>query len=668
MNSLFSWARIVLPKISKTERIALQSGTVGLDRLIFSGEMNKDKLKNYKINRHTEIDKEMISRIPKLIDTLNDVELNRNICMPKTHEFWSVCKENKFFSLIFPSEYGGMPMSKTGLSDLLQRLASHSAVGSIHVMVPNSLGPGELLTHYGSERQKNEYLPRLSAGEIPCFGLTSPEAGSDAAGSMTDFGDVYLNDNNEVRIRITCNKRYITLAPVADIIGLAFKLNDPNGLLKRVIDEDKNGEITLALIERDTEGLEIGNCHDPLGVGFANGTIRGTIDIGIEQVIGEEKGLGEGWKMLMECLAAGRGIALPASAAGSSKMLANTIGAYTNVRKQFNMPISKFEGVREKLANITLRTIEIDASVTLMNSILDNNEQPPVLSAILKYRTTECSREVLNNGMDILGGSGICRGSQNFIAPAYIANPIGITVEGSNTLTRSMITFGQGVNRSHPYIDNLVTAIQDDDKEAFKSNVYKLVKMNVKNMFPTRNETQHDKFMRFFSLSSNLSLLLGGSLKKMEYLSGRYADLLSDIYYGYALEWYFEQHELSDNLLRVMQKDLNDRMYRNVEKIIYNHPHSSAHNILKCITIGKTNKIPQITDGDIDYLASQLTEPTLIRKTFSNNILLKSENIKLLNTTFSKFLDATTDPDDLEDIRRRVIAVNEYDLSNNSSS
>jgi hypothetical protein len=192
--------------------------------------------------------------------------------------------------------------------------------------------------------------------------------------------------------------------------------------------------------------------------------------------------------------------------------------------------------------------------------------------------------------------------------------------------------------------------------------------MNVKNMFPTRNETKHDKFMRFFSLSSNLSLLLGGSLKKMEYLSGRYADLLSDIYYGYALEWYFEQHELSDNLLRVMQKDLNDRMYRNVEKIIYNHPHSHAHNILKRITIGKTNKIPQITDEDVDYLASQLTEPTLIRKTFSNNILLKSDNIKLLNTTFSKFFNAAADPNDLEDIRRRAIAVNEYDLSNNSSS
>lgn len=662
MNSLFSWARNVLPKISKTERIALQSGTVGLDRLIFSGEMNKGKLNKYKINEHTEIDKEMISRLPKLASTLNDAELNRNICMSKNHDFWSVCKENQFFSLIFPSEYGGMPMSKTGLSDLLQKLSSHSAVGSIHVMVPNSLGPGELLTHYGSQRQKNKYLPRLSRGEIPCFGLTSPDAGSDAAGSMIDFGEVYLNEQNEIRIRITCNKRYITLAPVADIIGLAFKLNDPNGLLKRVIDEDKNGEITVALIERNTDGLVIGNCHDPLGVGFANGTIKGTIDIGIEEIIGEEKGLGEGWKMLMECLAAGRGTALPASAAGSSKMLANTIGAYTNVRKQFNMPISKFEGIREKLANITLRTIEIDSCVSLMNSILDNNEQPPVLSAILKYRTTECSRDVLNNGMDILGGSGICRGTQNFIAPAYIANPIGITVEGSNTLTRSMITFGQGLNRSHPYIDNLVTSIENNDIESFKANVYKLVNMNIKNIFLARTGTQHDRFMRFFSLSSNLSLLLGGSLKKMEYTSGRYADLLSDIYYGYALEWYFEQHQLPERLLKIVKKDLNERMYRNVEKLIENHPHRYAHSVIKLITIGKTNKISSVNDDDRDYLAAQLTQSSEIRKIFSKNILLESDNITLLNATFDKFLDKESEPEILDDIRQRVIAVNEYEI------
>ena len=662
MNSLFKWSKKIMPTISKTERIALQSGTVGIDRLIFSGSMRAKNLDKYKETKITKIDKSMLEKIPLLKDCIKEDEIIRNTFMDISHPFWEVSKENKFFSLIFPEKYGGVPMTKTGISKLLQRISSFSAVASVHVMVPNSLGPGELLTHYGTENQKNNYLPRLAKGEIPCFGLTSPNAGSDAAGSMTDFGVVYTNDKGEIRIKVTCDKRYITLAPVADIIGLAFKIKDPDFLLKGIVKENKDGEITLALIDRDTEGLIIGNRHDPLGVGFANGTIRGTVDIGIDQIIGEEKGLGEGWKMLMECLAAGRGISLPAGAAGPSKMLSNTVGGYTSIREQFKMPIRNFEGIQEKLSNMALRTLEIDSTVSLMNSILDNNEQPPVLSAILKYRTTECSRTVINEGMDIMGGSAICRGKQNFISPAYAANPVAITVEGSNTLTRSMIVFGQGLNRSHPYIDSIITSIENDDLQEFSKNVSSLIKMNLKNLLIPSIDSELDKFCVFFSLSSNLSLLLGGSLKKMEFLSGRYADILSDIFYGYALEWYVKNKKLDKKILKIAQKELYERIQDNINLLIDNHPHKTAHLLLQKRIIGNSHKHKGISDYDRKFMAEKISKPSDLRNVFSEEIVYGSDNIELINENLHHFINKTLDKEELDKIRNKVIAVDEFSV------
>ena len=324
MRQIFKFAKNLLPPISRTEKIALESGTTGLDRLIFSGQLKQSDLEKYSKYKLTGNDVKMLNKVHGLLNTIDELKIIRKGFMEADDPFWKKAKEDKFLAMNFEEKYGGVPVSATGMSRILQKISSASAVGSVHVMVPNSLGPGELLLHYGTERQKEEYLPRLAAGAIPCFGLTSPEAGSDAAGSMTDKGLVYKDESGEIKIRISCNKRYITLAPVADIIGLAFKLEDPDNLLydlrKGLVDGDKtllsnvDGEITLALVERDTVGMKIGPRHDPLGVGFANGTISGSFDISIDQVIGEEGGLGQGWKMLMECLSAGRGVSLPATA------------------------------------------------------------------------------------------------------------------------------------------------------------------------------------------------------------------------------------------------------------------------------------------------------------------------------------------------------------------
>ena len=443
-------------KISHTEKVALESGTVSIDRNIFAGNMNLNRLNIYKKESLTDNERNTLSEAKKIANIIDEDQILKNSEMKPDHPFWDIAKKTKMFGLNIDTKYGGNPISASAQSKLFQGMSSVSGSGSVHLMVPNSLGPAELLHHYGTQQQKNNYLPKLAEGMIPCFGLTGPVSGSDAAGSMIDTGTVFKNEKGEIKIKITCNKRYITLAPVAELIGVAFKLQDPENYLEL----DANHEnITLALVERDTPGLQIGKRHDPLGVGFQNGPFRGTFEIDVEQVIGGKKGLGQGWKMLMECLAAGRGICLPAGAAGSSKMLTNTTAGYSMIRKQFKLPISSFEGVKEKLSKMVLSTLEIDSMVALMNSILDNGEKPAVLSAVLKYKTTETSRDVLMESMDIVAGSAICRGPQNFVAPSYHANPVSITVEGSNTLTRSMIIFGQGINKSHPYISKIIKVL-----------------------------------------------------------------------------------------------------------------------------------------------------------------------------------------------------------------
>ena len=441
----------------------------------------------------------MITRV-NLLALVEEDEILRQRVTPPEHPFWDAARREGFFGLIVPDRYGGRKMSNTGLSKLLQRLSSRSASVPVHIMVPASLGPAELIAHYGTPAQKQKHLPRLARGEIPCFGLTSAAAGSDAAGSMVDTGTVKFSDG-KLRIALDCAKRYITLAPVADIVGLAFRLVDPDDLLGRGCD----GQITLALVERDAPGLAIGEYTDPLGLGFANGTITATnVLIDVDDVIGGVEGLGQGWKFLMEALAAGRGIALPAGAAGTSKMLTNAVSGYASLRSQFKVPIDQFEGVQEKLAAMALDTLEIDALVHLMNAALDDGERPPILSGILKQRSTELGRRVVMNAMDVVAGSAICMGPQNFVAPAYLSSPIGITVEGSNTMTRSLLVFGQGVVRSHPHVLALIDAVTEDERGEFAARVMRMARENAVLLLRPPS-TPLEAFTHFFALSTNLS-------------------------------------------------------------------------------------------------------------------------------------------------------------------
>lgn len=659
MQRLFSFAKKTMPKISKTENIALQSGTTSVEKYIFSGISSHEHFTKYKPHILSPTDTEMIKKAPKILSTVREYDILKNRTTPIEHPFWDAAKTNGFFSLIVPDEYGGKKMSATGLSTLLQSLASVSASVPVHVMVPNSLGPSELLAHYGTSAQKDYFLPKLAKGSIPCFGLTSLYAGSDAAGSMTDTGTVFMEDN-QIKFRLDCEKRYITLAPVADIIGIAFKIIDKNNLLEDICGRPVDGEITLALVERGHDGLHIGNYLDPLGVGFANGTVVAKdMIIDIDDVIGGVSGVGEGWKFLMEALAAGRGIALPAGAAGSSKMLTNSVSAYCTVRQQFKLPIYKFEGIQEKLADMALKTYEIDSLVSFMNSVLDNNEKPPILSAILKQRTTELGRDIVNHAMDICAGAAICMGDQNFVAPVYLSTPIGITVEGSNTMTRSLLIFGQGIVRSHPHMLSLINSIQDDNEKQFSNIVKSMIKDNiVLTISPTLFMEPLDRFARFFAMSSNMSLILGGELKRREYLSGRYADMLSYILAGYTMQWKADNTDLGNSIiLKAATKRNLSRLYACAQDLIDNHPHSYLHHFMYRRVVG-WNQFKDVDDIQKTQLALELcTHNSSLRSLFEKGTFMnRHPNIKRME-------DFMSGKDTSKETIEKILSVDDYVIS-----
>lgn len=658
MRRLFAFSKRVFPRISRTEQIALESGTAGFERFAFNGTMRQILLSKYKPHALSSNDKEMLEKIPALISSVDESEIIRKRVTPAEHPFWKTAKENNFFGLIVPDKYGGKQLTSTGLSSVLQRLSSVSASVPVHIMVPASLGPAELLAHYGTEKQKQYYLPKLAKGSIPCFGLTSLHAGSDAAGSMTDTGTAFLRSDGSIGLRLNCNKRYITLAPVADIVGIAFKIQDPDCLLESLTGKNVDGEITLALLERGAKNLHLGSYTDPLGVGFANGTvIVENVEIDIDDVIGGPSGLGEGWKFLMEALAAGRGIALPAGAAGSSKMLCNAVGGYASIRKQFKTQIGKFEGIQEKLADMAIKTFEIDSMVTLMNCMLDNGERPPIMSAILKQRTTELGRDVVMHSMDIVAGSAICMGSQNFVAPAYLSSPIGITVEGSNTMTRSLLIFGQGLVRSHPRLLNIIRSIQNNNFRNFSDEIFSLVWENAKLfMYPTIHMQHIDRFVHFFALSSNASLILGGELKRREFLSGRYADMLSYLIAGYSMQWHVEKQKIQNSLIGEAAQIRNlYRLKLCVEDMINNHPHSALHRLIYLRTVGNVNFMDIKDKMASDISEEMLTHGSELRKLFDMNTLSHLHpNIARINAVLES-------PQLIEKLHDRIMTVDTFE-------
>ncbi|MES9828911.1 MAG: acyl-CoA dehydrogenase [Candidatus Thiodiazotropha sp.] len=584
---LLSAFRKVMPSMSTTEKEALNAGSVWWDGELFSGQPDWSKLLRQPQCHLTEQEQEFLDGpVQTLCDMLDDWNItNERKDLPP--EVWQFIKQSGLFGMIIPKNYGGLGFSAYAHSQVVMKIASRSITAAVTVMVPNSLGPAKLLLQYGTDEQKANYLNKLATGEeIPCFALTNPHAGSDA-GAIPDNGQVTYGNfegNQVLGIRLNWEKRYITLAPVATLIGLAFKLEDPQGLLS----DDPHPGITLALIPRETSGVEIGSRHMPLDIPFHNGPIAGRdVFIPMAWVIGGTEGVGKGWQMLVECLSEGRGISLPALSTAAGKSASRYTGAYAAVRTQFGQPIGHFEGVEEALARIGGLTYQMDAARKLTLSALDSGESPSVISAIIKYHLTERYRQAVNDAMDIQGGSGICLGPDNLTGRGYQAIPIAITVEGANILTRSMIIFGQGAIRAHPYILSEFEAAENPDQEIaltqFDDALFSHIGFVLTNFArtlwfgvtrgrlsespksgPAKRYFQRLNWMAStFALTTDAALMtLGGSLKRKERLSARLGDMLSNLYIASAcLKRYVEEGERQDDL-PLMRWALEDSLYR----------------------------------------------------------------------------------------------------------
>lgn len=562
------WFASVVPEMSNTEREALEAGDVWWEAELFSGSPNWNRLLGFPAPVRSAQEQAFIDGpVEELCNMLDDWQITHELHdLPPT--VWQFLKDNGFFGMIIPRDYGGLEFSALAHSDIVMKVSSRSITAAVTVMVPNSLGPAKLLLQYGTDAQKQHYLPRLACGQdVPCFALTGPEAGSDA-GAIPDTGIVCRGEfdghNDVLGIRLNWDKRYITLGPVATVLGLAFKLYDPGHLLS----EREERGITLALIPTDTPGITIGNRHFPLNAVFQNGPNQGcNVFIPMDWIIGGPEQIGQGWTMLMECLADGRSISLPALSTGGAKLASRATGAYAAVRKQFKVPIGRFEGVREALARIAGNTYLMDAARELTCTALDLGERPSVASAIVKYHLTERMRSVINDAMDVQGGSGICLGPRNYLGRVYQALPISITVEGANILTRSLIIFGQGALRCHPYVlkemqaatdSDSVRGVRDFDRALF-GHVRLLISNASRTLFhgltaarfarvPVAGMTPrwYQKFTRMsavFALYADVAMLvLGGDLKRRERLSARLGDCLSYLYLGSAaLKRYHDQ-------------------------------------------------------------------------------------------------------------------------------
>ena len=540
----------MLPRMGDTERIALEAGTVWWDGDLFSGNPDWRKLLDFKVRLLSDRERAFLDGpVQELCTMLDDWAIGQ--AGDLSPEVWDFIKRYRFFGMIIPEEYGGLGFSAIAHSAVVTKLASRSVTAAVTVMVPNSLGPAELLLHYGTEEQKRSYLPRLAAGqEIPCFALTGPEAGSDAAATQS-LGIVCRRtfEGREVLgMRLNWRKRYITLGPVSTVIGLAFRLRDPEHLLG----ETEDLGITCALVPSHLPGIEIGKRHDPMGIPFQNGPNSGRdVFVPIDFIIGGPARAGQGWRMLMESLAAGRSISLPALSVGAAQLATRLVGAYATVREQFDTPIGRFEGIEEPLARIGGWTYLMSATRTLTASAVDAGERPAVVSAIAKCYLTEGMRAIMSDAMDIRAGAGICRGPRNTLARAYTAAPIGITVEGANILTRSMIIYGQGAIRCHPHVRDEMKALADRDLARFDraffghvgsvlTNTARAVLLGLTGARLARSPVpgplahflrQLSRMSAAFALVSDAAMAtLGGQLKRREKLSGRLADALAWLY------------------------------------------------------------------------------------------------------------------------------------------
>ena len=659
--------RTIMPEMSTTEKEAIDAGTTWWEGDLFRGNPDWHKLHNFPKPRLSAEEQAFldgpVETVLRMVDDWHTTHERADL----SPEVYAYLKEQGFFAMIIKKKFGGLEFSAYAQSCVLQKLTSKSMVLSSIVGVPNSLGPGELLQHYGTQEQQDYYLPRLAKGlEVPCFALTSPEAGSDA-GAIPDFGIVCKGTwqgEEIVGMRLTWNKRYITLAPIATVLGLAFKLQDPDGLLGDKVDLG----ITCALIPADTDGVKIGRRHFPLNVPFQNGPTQGdSVFVPLDYIIGGPAMAGQGWRMLVECLSVGRAITLPSNSTGGIKSVALATGAYARIRRQFKLPIGKMEGVEEVMARVGGYAYMADASTTMSVGSIDLGEKPSVISAITKYHMTERMRQAIIDAMDVHGGKGICMGPNNYLARGYQGAPVAITVEGANILTRNMIIYGQGAIRCHPFVLAELQAAQLDDERAavtaFDRALFGHIGFSISNFFrtfwlsltnsafsaaPVSDETaryykQMNRFSAALALMSDIAMAtMGGDLKRRERISARLGDILSMLYITSTILKRFNDDGRPAQDLPLVQWGCEDNLARAqtaLDELFDNFPARAVGVVMKRVVFpwGRTLRRPSdVTDHQV---ARIMQTPCEARTRLGNHLYLTQEPNNLLGQLEKAFAD-----------------------------
>ncbi|WOX53996.1 acyl-CoA dehydrogenase FadE [Aeromonas sp. CD] len=650
---LFKLYKSIMPEMSRTEKEAIEAGTTWWEADLFAGNPNWKKLHAIPVSTlSAEEQAFMDGPVEEVCRMVNDWEVTHERA-DLSPEVWQYLKDHKFFAMIIKKKYGGLEFSAYAQSCVLQKLCGASAVLASTVGVPNSLGPGELLQHYGTDEQKDYYLPRLAVGkEIPCFALTSPEAGSDA-GSIPDFGIIAKGEwegEEVLGMRLTWNKRYITLAPIATVLGLAFKLRDPDHLLG---DEEELG-ITCALIPTHIKGVDIGRRHFPLNVPFQNGPTRGKdVFVPLDFIIGGPAMAGQGWRMLVECLSVGRGITLPSNSTGGVKMLALATGAYSRIRRQFKLPIGKMEGIEEPLARLGGNAYIMGAAANLTVTGIDLGEKPSVISAIVKYHLTDRAQKCIIDAMDIHGGKAICMGPNNYLARGYQGAPIAVTVEGANILTRSMIIYGQGAIRCHPYVlPEMLAASHPDQEQALKDfdkAMFSHVGFAISNLVrsfwlgltgarfaaaPFKDQTK-GYYQQLSRLSANLAFLsdmamgtLGGELKRKERVSARLGDVLSQLYLASSALKRYQDEGRQHADLPLLHWALQDALFKAqeaIDELLRNFPNRWIGLALRVIVLPLGRDLKRPSDKLDSQVARLLQTPSETRSRLAQGQYLTRE-------------------------------------------
>jgi len=666
---IFKMFKKVLPPMNQTEREALEAGDVWWDGELFKGNPDWKQMLNFKKPELTEEEQSFVdNQVETICQMVSDWDINfKDKDLPK--EAWDYLKKEGFWGLIIPKKYGGKAFSAFAHSTIVSKLSTRSGTLGITTMVPNSLGPAELLLHYGTDEQKNHYLPRLASGEdIPCFALTGPKAGSDA-GAIPDDGIVCKGEfegKQVLGIRVSWDKRYITLAPVATVLGLAFKMYDPDGLIGDIQDIG----ITVALIPTSHKGVEIGDRHYPMGQAFMNGPTRGKdVFIPLDWIVGGQDYAGKGWGMLVECLSAGRGISLPSSSTATAKVAYRATGAYSVLREQFKSEIGKFEGVEEALARIAGGTYQMEAARIMTAGAVDLGVKPSVVTAIAKYHMTESARDIISDSMDIHGGRGVIMGERNYLSTGYMSMPIGITVEGANILTRNLMIFGQGAVRCHPFVFREMQAANNENEQQgideFDSLFFRHIGYGLSNFIrsftlgltagkivskPVSGETgryyqQLTRMSSALALVSDISMaVLGGELKRKERLSARLGDVLSYLYLSSTVLKYFEDGGRKESDLPYVEWTIKNNLYqiqKAFNEFFDNFNPAWLGKLLRRIVFpyGSNYKLP---DDRLDHkIVKSMFNHNELRDRLTKNIFIGNENdpVGRIENAFNKVLE-----------------------------